>query len=349
MRDLNDIFFHGVHDNEYTLRGWTTRSACILSCSTDVTSRKPEEIVVGVRASVAGIFKIISTSEAVKAKLRGKLKNYHEKTVEINRVYAFRPDRVLITDEVLWVYPDMEFNAIEWTSSFVPGCVQSPVRLVKGAVKASFYPVGSGGEKVPKGIDYPFTAENFLKSGWKVSLLTTETSFDLRKSNLYFYERPWQQDWHQVSGFKYDVSGRPQGKPVIVKNEFVFSKATMAEMPPVVTIRSPSPEARWMDQKGEIAKYKIGDVVKLIATAVNSDGSPVVDKDITWDIRIDAWWKRRPTILTGTQASYTLPAAANEEEQTAARKRELLAVIKVTAKGKNGTEATEHFAMLVGQ
>ena len=192
MRDLNDIFFHGVHDNEYTLRGWTTRSACILSCSTDVTSRKPEEIVVGVRASVAGIFKIISTSEAVKAKLRGKLKNYHEKTVEINRVYAFRPDRVLITDEVLWVYPDMEFNAIEWTSSFVPGCVQSPVRLVKGAVKASFYPVGSGGEKVPKGIDYPFTAENFLKSGWKVSLLTTETSFDLRKSNLYFYERPWQ-------------------------------------------------------------------------------------------------------------------------------------------------------------
>ena len=134
-----------------------------------------------------------------------------------------------------------------------------------------------------------------------------------------------------------------------MKNEFVFSKATMAEMPPVVTIRSPSPEARWMDQKGEIAKYKIGDVVKLIATAVNSDGSPVVNKDITWDIRIDAWWKRRPTILTGTQASYTLPAAANEEEQTAARKRELLAVIKVTAKGKNGTEATEHFAMLVGQ
>jgi len=30
------------------------------------------------------------------------------------------------------------------------------------------------------------------------------------------------------------------------------------------------------------------------------------------------------------------------------KSRKLLAVIKVTAKGNNGTEATEHFAMLVG-
>jgi hypothetical protein len=348
VRDLNDIFFHGSHDNEYTLRGWTGRSACILSCSTDVLSRKPDEVVVRVIASAAGTFKIVATSEAVQAKLRGKFRNYREKTVEINRVYSFKPDRVVMTDEVLWVHPDLEFDNIEWTSSFVPGCVQSPVRLVKGEVKASFYPVGSGGERLPKGIAYPFTAENFLKSGWKVSLLTTDASFDLRKSDRYFYERPWQQDWYQVSGFKYNLSGHPPGKPVTMKHEMVFSKAAMAEMPPVVAIRSPGPESRWMDEKGEVAKYKIGDTVKLTASAVNSDGSSVPDKDISWEIRIDAWWKRPPTILEGAHASYTLPAAANDEERTAARSRVLLAVIKVTAKGENGTEATEHFAMLVG-
>jgi len=243
----------------------------------------------------------------------------------------------------------MEFTAIEWTASFLPGCVQSPARLVKGAANAGFYPVGSGGEKLPRGIGYPFLVENFLKNGWKVSFLTTDTSFSLKHSDLFLYERPWQQDWQQTSGFKYDVSGQPEGQPVTVKTEVVFAKATPAEMPPVVTLRSPGPEARWMDEKGETAKYKIGGVVKLAATAVNADGSPVADQDISWDIRIDAWWKRPPVILQGTGGSYTIPGAATEEEKKAVTERKLLAVIKVTAKGKNGTEATEHFAMLVGK
>ncbi|MGA2657497.1 MAG: hypothetical protein ABSH34_08240 [Verrucomicrobiota bacterium] len=45
----------------------------------------------------------------------------------------------------------------------------------------------------------------------------------------------------------------------------------------------------------------------------------------------------------------TLPEAANDEERAAARERELLAILKVTVKGNNGTEATEHFAMLVAR
>jgi hypothetical protein len=348
VRDLNDLFFHGRHGKDYTLRGWTGRSRCILSCSMDVLSRKPDGITVQVHALAAGTFKIIATDEAVKAKLKGKFKSYQEKTVAIKRVYEFKPDRVLMTDEVAWLYPDMEFNSLYLMASFLPGCVQCPARLVTGAEKANFYPVSSSGDKLPQGIAYPFISENFLKSGWKVNLLTTEASFDLKKSSLYFYERPWQQDWHQVSGFIYDLSRHPQGQRVSVKNEVVFAKASMAEMPPVITIGSPGPEARFMDVKDEVAKYKIGDVVKLTASAINSDGSPVADKDMSWEIRMDRWWKRQPTILQGPRTSYTLPDAGNEEERAAVRNRPLMAVIKVTAKGKNGTEATEYMAMLVG-
>ena len=285
--------------------------------------------------------------------LRGKLRNYKEKTVEINRRCAFRPDRIVMTDEVLWVHRPTRFENIEWTASFLPGCVQSPVRLIKDVRQASFYPVGSGGEKLPQGIAFPCTAENFLKNGWKVSLRTAEASFDLGRSNLYLYEKPWQQDWDQVSGFKYHL-GDPaaekpaQDKPVKLKHEIVFSKATLDEMPPVITIRSPGSSARWMDEKGEKPKYAVGDIVPLSASAVNSDGTAVPDTDISWDIRIEAWWKRRPTVLRSAAGSYTVPQAANGEEKTIAGKRPLLAVIKVTARGKNGTEATEHMAMLVG-
>jgi hypothetical protein len=349
MNDLNQIFFHGTDGDEYTLRGWSGRSKFISSSSAEVLSRKPDEIVVQVEAEAVGTFKIISTNQAVKAKLAGKLRSYQEKTVKIKRLYAFKPDRIEIADEILWVYPGMDFNAVEWTASFLPGSIQSPARLVKGALKANFYPVGSGGDKLPKGITYPFTAENFLKNGWKVSLLTKGTSFDLQKSDLFFYEKPWQQDWNQSAGFKYNVSGQPEGKSVTLKTELVFSKATLAEMPPVVTLQSPGPEARWMDEKGEVAKYKIGETVKLLVSATNADGTSVADKNISWEIRIDAWWKRAPIALQGPRGSFILPEAANEEEKEVAQARKLLAVIKVTAKGNNGTEATEHFAMLVGK
>jgi hypothetical protein len=347
--DLNNLFFHGTHGDEYTLRGWSGRDRCILTASAELLSQKPDEVVVRVSADAAGTFKVVSTNPAVKAKLAGKLKSYQEKTVTLKRLYAFRPDRIEVTDEVLWVYPDMEFSAAEWTASYLPGSVQSPARLVKGETKVSFYPVGSGGEKLPQGMTYPFTSETFLKNGWKISSLTTAASFDLRKADLFLYEKPWQTDWSQTSGFKYDVSGQPPVKPVMMKTELAFAKATPAEMPPVVTLRSPGPEARWMDERGEVAKYKIGDKVKLIASAVNADGSPVADKDISWDIRINAWWKRPPVIVQGAQGSFTIPAATNEEERSEAQKRVLLTVIKVTAKGNNGTEATEHFAMLVGK
>jgi hypothetical protein len=305
--------------------------------------------VVQVNVQAAGTFKILTADEAVKGKLKGRLKSYASRTVDITRVYTFKPDRILMNDDILWVYPDMEISTVYVTSSFVPRSVQSPARLVKGAAKADFYATGSGGARLPKGITYPFAAEDFLKNGYKVSMLTTEASFDLAKSDLYFYEKPWQQDWNQLSAFMYNLRGYPANKHITLKNEVVFSKAAMAEMPPVVTIESPAFESRWMDEKGEVAKYKIGDTVKLLAAAVNSDGSAVPDKDISWEIHIDPWWKTPSTILKGARVSYILPEVANEEDKKTSQGRELLAVIKVKARGKNGTEAIEHFAMLVGK
>jgi hypothetical protein len=347
--DLNDLFFFGAHQPDFTLRGWTARDNCTLSCSADIVSQTAAEVVVRAKVVAAGTFKILAADADTKARLRANLKNYHERTVAITRLYSFQPDRVVMNDEVSWIYPHSQFTKIEWTASFLPGCVQSPVRLVKGSVAASFYPVGSGGEKIPNGITYPFTAVNFLKNGWKASLRTAAASFDLGKSNLYFYEKPWQQDWCQVSGFAYDIAGHAAERPVSVTHELVFAKAAAREMPPVITIHSPGPGARWMDEKGEVAQCKLGDVVKLVASAVNADGSPVPDKDISWDVRIEAWWKRRPMILQGREGTVKLLPAANEEEVAEAGKHRLLAVIKVTARGNNGAEATEHFAMLVGK
>jgi hypothetical protein len=134
-----------------------------------------------------------------------------------------------------------------------------------------------------------------------------------------------------------------------VKTRLSFAQVSPAEMPPVITLLAPGTKARWMDEKGEVPQYQAGDTVKLQAAAVNADGSPVAEKDLSWDIRIAAWWKQKPFVLHGAAGTYTIPHAANEEEKAEAQERKLLAVIKVTARGSNGTESTEHFAMLVGQ
>jgi hypothetical protein len=348
-REINDLFFLGEHGDEYTLRGWTGPNKFTISCSADLVSQKADEIVVRVNLLTTGTFKILVKDEAEKAELRKAHASYKDKTLEVKRVYTFKADRVLVDDEFLWMHPEMEFKTFYFTAAFMPGCVQGPARLVKGAEQASFYGVSSGGKKLPVGISYPFTSENFLKDGYKVSVRTAAASFDLAKSDFYFYEKTWQQDWHQLAGFMYRVTGQANGKAISAKHEIVFAKATQAEMPPVVTIRSPSPDARWMDEKGEVAKYKIGDVVKLAATAVNSDGSPVPDEDISWEIHVDPWWNTPAVTLRGANLSYTIPEVANEEDKATAKDRNLVAVITVKVKGKNGTESAEPFAMLVGK
>jgi hypothetical protein len=348
-RELNDIFFHGDHGEQYTLRGWTGKSKFILSCSIDVISQAPDEVVVQVNTLTTGIFKVLEADAALNAQLRKTLVGYKEQTLKVKRTYSFKADRVVMRDELLWLYPDMDMTTVYLCAAFAPRSAQEPARLVKGATQASFYPVGSAGEKVPGGITYPFTAENFLKNGYKVSLRTTESSFAIAKSDKFFYEKAWQQDWFRLSGFKYNLTGSPRGRPVTLSNEAVFSKAGAAEMPPVVTIQSPVWEQRWMDEKGEVPPYKIGDVVKLSASAVNADGSMVPDEDISWDIHIDPWWHTPSAKLAGAHVSYQLPKVTNEEDKATAKDRPLLAVIRVTVKGRNGTEAAEPFAMLVAQ
>ena len=54
----------------------------------------------------------------------------------------------------------------------------------------------------------------------------------------------------------------------------------------------------------------------LAASAVNSDGSPVSDKDITWEIHIDPWWNTPAVTLRGARISYELPEVANEQDRT---------------------------------
>jgi hypothetical protein len=349
-RELNDLFFLGQHGDQYTLRGWSGRIKFVIACSADLVSQSPDEVVVRVNLLATGTFKILATDEALKADLRKAHVSYKDKTVDVKRTYTFKPDRIVVDDQVLWLHPDLDFKTVYFTPAFMPGVIQGPARLSSGATTASFNVVSSGGKKVPDGITFPCTAANFLKNGYKVSVRTSQTSFDLAKSDFYFYEKPWQQDWHQLSGFMYRLAGYPAQKPVAMTHEVVFAKAAIAEMPPVVTITSPTSDARWMDEKGELAKYKLGDAIKLSVTAVNSDGSPVPDDKITWEIHIDPWWNTPAATLRGNNLSYTLPAGvANEQDKATSKDRNLLAVISVTVRGKNGTESIEPFATLVGK
>jgi len=128
---------------------------------------------------------------------------------------------VLINDELLWVHPDIEFKTFYFTAAFMPGAIQGPVRMVNGGTAASFYQTSSGGKKIPLGIAYPFTSENFLKNGFKVSVRNTAVSFNLGESDFYFYEKSWQQDWYQLSGSMYRIVRYPAGQVVKGSHEVV--------------------------------------------------------------------------------------------------------------------------------
>jgi hypothetical protein len=103
-----------------------------------------------------------------------------------------------------------------------------------------------------------------------------------------------------------------------------------------------------MDEKGEVARYNIGETVKLSASALNSVGSAVPDEDIVWDVPIDPWWNTPSVTLHGGNTSYKLPDVANEVDKAKSKDRNLLGIFTVTVRGKNGTEAVEPFAVLVG-
>jgi len=348
-REVNDIFFLGQHAEDFTLRGWSGPEKFNIACAVELVSQKPDEVVVRVNLLTTGTFKILAKDPAEIARLRKTHPSYKEKTLQLKRTYTFKPDRVVVDDELLWVYPQMGIKTFYFTAAFLPGVVQGPLRLVSGTNTTAFYQVSSGGKKVPPGIVYPCTAENFLKNGYKVSVRATSMSFDADKSDFYFYEKSWQQDWNQLSGFMYRVGDRAAGQPIRTTHEVVFSKATAAEMPPVVTIHSPAWDARWMAEKGEVARYTIGETVKLAASAVNSDGTAVPGDDIAWEIHIDPWWNTPAVTLHGANPTYTLPDATDEVDKATSKDRALLAVINVRVRGKNGTEAVEPFAMLVGR
>ncbi|HEX3316280.1 MAG TPA: hypothetical protein VHR72_15385 [Gemmataceae bacterium] len=344
-RELNDLFFLGTHGEEYTLRGWTGRERFLQSCTVDLVPAKGNEVVVKVDLVTTGTFKILIGDDAKKAELKKQHVSYKDRTLEVSRLYRFFVDRVQIEDRIRWVHPDLDFKTFYLTAAFEPRAIQGPVRLDNGAISKSLFVTSSGGKKVPDGIRYPATAVNFLKNGYKVSLTTTATSFDLAKSDTYFYEKPWQQDWFQLSGFMYRVTD----KSVTANHEEVFAWAPEAERPPIVTIQSPAWDDRWLDEKGEVAKHKMGETLKLSASARNSDGSAVPDEDITWEIHIDPWWNTPSAMLRGGTAPYTLPEVANEVDREKSKSRSLLGVFTVRARGKNGVEAVEPFAMLVGR
>ena len=111
----------------------------------DVVSQKPDEVVVQVNLLTTGTFKILVDAEPAKTEAFEKHHpSYKDKTLSVKRLYTFKPDRIEIVDDLLWLHPDMDFKTFYFTSAFMPGVIQGPARMSNGAATASFNVTGSG-------------------------------------------------------------------------------------------------------------------------------------------------------------------------------------------------------------
>ncbi len=48
--------------------------------------------------------------ETAKANIKKTHANYKEKTLEVERTYTFKPDRVVIDDQMLWLNPETQMK-----------------------------------------------------------------------------------------------------------------------------------------------------------------------------------------------------------------------------------------------
>ena len=132
-RELNDIFFLGEHGEEFTLRGWTCRNRFPITCAVDLRSQKPDEVIVKVDLITTGIFKFFVTDESAKADLKKTHVSYKDKTLDVKRTYTFKPDRVLIDDQLLWLHPETKIKTFYFTAAFCTPLELEALRLVNGA------------------------------------------------------------------------------------------------------------------------------------------------------------------------------------------------------------------------
>src|SRR5205823_1559643 len=98
-------------------RGWSGKSRFNMACSVDLISQKGDEAIVQVNLLSTGIFKVLTTDQPAAANLRKTHASYKEKAIQIKRTYKFTPDRILINDQLIWLYADAPFKTFYATAA----------------------------------------------------------------------------------------------------------------------------------------------------------------------------------------------------------------------------------------
>jgi len=203
-----------------------------------------------------------------------------EDIVEFRQRYTFRPDGIGVAGEVKWIYGyGTNIEDVQPETFLTPGIVNYPVifRGGSGAEQAVGI-TSSGGARFPDGINYPLTMLVALRNGHRLEFHYNKVPAALEKSRWFFLERPWQQEWTQGLGVSADPNPKlgkfPRGEPASYEYEFTFAKISPGQMPPTLTITSPTKEATFLP----------GAEVKLTASVVGGDGKPMTADGVEWKV-----------------------------------------------------------------
>jgi hypothetical protein len=183
-----------------------------------------------------------------------------------------------------------------------PTKAQFSVVEEKDAISINYQGTGSGGEKLPASVGFPFTMLVDLKNNYRLAFRPLDVSPIVQKSRWYAIERPWQQEWAQMVSFEGDVEEAkerfPVGKAVPYSHEMQISRTPAADLSvPVITFTSPKRDTT----------YKLGDIVHFAANAVDSLGNTL---PIEWEVFPYPGALKARKILHGASFDLAIPAKA---------------------------------------
>jgi hypothetical protein len=100
-----------------------------------------------------------------------------QRVLNYRQTYTFRPDRVIVDGEIEWVLGyDSRPKEHTILSAFLPGVVNSPVRILKpDGLRIPLGIATSGGSPLPDGFRHPITMELALRTGQRILFRTLAT------------------------------------------------------------------------------------------------------------------------------------------------------------------------------
>lgn len=236
-----------------------------LSSSVRVVSHDADRVVVEIAGTSRGWRFIGPAGEPVAA---------------YRQTYTFRADRIVCAGELNWKYSHgTPLEELSLISYMAPEMVHYPVAIVPGGQPEREIAVTSShGDRLPEGINHPFTLKMSLKNGYGLQFRPLKMPAVVESSRIYILERPFQQEWAQIIGFigHVDKTGEkfPAGQPVAYEYEMEFAKLPGSAARPHLVIKSPARDT----------KCRLGEAVAFEVTATDVKGQPLPPESIKWEI-----------------------------------------------------------------